>query len=128
MGRFVAYYSVINASIEASYAVDPLLSNPGPLNDTGPAIQQAPPADSSDNDEGKEDRLMWTEEMLEQLVEVLYQVFDEGGAADNSFKKPPLRGPQGRFAEFIKVLRRSLKSNVRINGPTPKENGHTGCF
>jgi len=50
------------------------------LNDTGPAIQQAPPADSSDNDEGKEDRLMWTEEMLEQLVEVLYQVFDEGGA------------------------------------------------
>ena len=84
------------APIEASYAVDPLLSNPGPLNDTGPAIQQAPPADSSDNDEGKEDRLMWTEEMLEQLVEVLYQVFDEGGAADNSFKKPTFERAAGR--------------------------------
>jgi hypothetical protein len=38
---------------------------------------------------GDEDdnRLTWTEEMLEQLVETLYRVFKEGGAADNSFKK-----------------------------------------
>jgi len=72
------------------------------LNDTGPAIQQAPPADSSDNDEGKEDRLMWTEEMLEQLVEVLYQVFDEGGAADNSFKKPTFERAAGKVRRVYK--------------------------
>jgi|ERR1700722_15274321 hypothetical protein len=82
-----------------------------------PAIQQAPPANSSDNDEGKEDRLMWTEEMLEQLVEVLYQVFDEGGAADNSFKKPTFERAAGKGSQ------RSLKSNVRINEPTPKKMG-----
>ena len=46
----------------------------------------------------------------------------------------PLRRPQGRFAEPIKALRRSLKSNVRINGPIyhtyqiPKENRRTRCF
>jgi hypothetical protein len=68
-------------------ALDPVLSHPRPLNDTGLASQQAPAADSSDDEEEK-DRLVWTEEMLEQLVEVLYEVFDEGGAADNSFKKP----------------------------------------
>jgi hypothetical protein len=36
------------APIEASRAVDPRLSNPGPSNNTGPGIQQAPAADSSD--------------------------------------------------------------------------------
>src|SRR4030081_3077357 len=42
--------------------------------------------ESSVEDEDN-NRLTWTEEMLEQLVETLYGVFKEGGAADNSFKK-----------------------------------------
>jgi hypothetical protein len=31
--------------------------------------------------------LLWIEEMLEQLVNMLYKVFKKGGAIDNSFKK-----------------------------------------
>ena len=33
------------------------------------------------------ERLMWSLEMVEQLIEVLHEVFQVGGAADNSFKK-----------------------------------------
>jgi hypothetical protein len=45
---------------------------------------------------------MWTEEMLEQLVEVLYQVFDEGGAADNSFKKSTFERAAGKVRRVYK--------------------------
>jgi hypothetical protein len=43
--------------------------------------------ESSVKDED-DNRLTWTVEMLEQLVETLYGVFKDGGAANNSFKKP----------------------------------------
>jgi len=35
----------------------------------------------------KEEKLVWSEEMIEQLVDTLREVFEKGGAADNSFKK-----------------------------------------
>jgi hypothetical protein len=82
---------------------------PKPTNYTYPSPPQpnnttlrelSPPKDDSeedtDNKEEEEEegedgkkglRMMWTEEMSEQLVEVLYKVFEDGGAADNSFKK-----------------------------------------
>jgi hypothetical protein len=44
-------------------------------------------------DEGgkKVPRIEWSDEMHEQLIEVLHQVFEDGGAADNSFKKPTFK-------------------------------------
>ena len=47
---------------------------------------QKPSRESTAEDED-DNRLIWTEEMVELLVVVLYKVFSEGGAADNSFKK-----------------------------------------
>jgi hypothetical protein len=41
--------------------------------------------EESEDVEGLE-RLTWSLEMTEQLVEVLHEVFSEGGSADNSFK------------------------------------------
>ena len=46
----------------------------------------------NDEDEGEDEKkegeqLIWSAEMLEQLVETLLEVFTSGGAADNSFKK-----------------------------------------
>ena len=44
-------------------------------------------ADDNVEVEVKEEKLVWSEEMIEQLVDTLYEVFEKGGAADNSFKK-----------------------------------------
>jgi hypothetical protein len=52
---------------------------PAPAKDTQPEA----PANGA---QGLE-KLCWTEEMIEMLVDVLYEVFEKGGAADNSFKK-----------------------------------------
>ena len=72
---------------ESSYPLKPLLPsiNTQDTNYTASAMQRAS-RESSVEDED-DNRLTWTEEMLEQLVETLYGVFKEGGAADNSFKK-----------------------------------------
>jgi hypothetical protein len=72
---------------ESSYPLEPLLPSidTQDTNYTESAAQQAS-RESSVEDED-DNRLTWTEEMLEQLVETLYGVFKEGGAADNSFKK-----------------------------------------
>src|SRR5437667_7871526 len=45
--------------------------------------------------------------MLEQLVEVLHEVFENGGAADNSFKK-------ATFEKAIVMVRRVYKGLIEI--------------
>jgi Myb/SANT-like DNA-binding domain len=63
-------------------------SPPLPPNNTESATprEPSPSSDAEDEKEGL-NRLDWTEEMHEQLVEVLHQVFEDGRAADNGFKK-----------------------------------------
>src|ERR1700709_744968 len=60
-------------------------SYPEPLSPTQPT--QPTQEESETEDDKDTDRLVWSEEMLEQLVEELYNVFIKGGGADNSFKK-----------------------------------------
>jgi hypothetical protein len=53
-----------------------------------PSAEEDNEEQEEEDEEGKKAaRMSWTYEMKEQLVEVLYQVFHDGGAADNSFKK-----------------------------------------
>jgi len=72
---------------EHSYPLEPLLplNDLPPLKDIEPAAQQASRESSAKGED--DNRLIWTEEMLKQLVETLHKVFKEGGPADNSFKK-----------------------------------------
>lgn len=49
------------------------------------AINDEEDEEEDEKKEGKQ--LIWSAEMLEQLVETLLEVFTSGGAADNSFKK-----------------------------------------
>jgi hypothetical protein len=52
------------------------------------STQPTQPDEESDSEDNKDkSKLAWSEEMLEQLVEELYNVFIKGGRADNSFKK-----------------------------------------
>jgi hypothetical protein len=92
-----------------------------PSNDTQEALplqddtQQA----QANGDEEREfvvvvEKLLWSEEMLEQLVEVLYSVFEEGGAADNSFKK-------STFEKASHEVRKVYKGAVRVT-PTHCKN------
>jgi hypothetical protein len=64
-------------TVESAYPLEPLISNDTSTETQEDAIQV----------EGKEEKLIWSEEMIEQLVDTLYDVFEKGGAADNSFKK-----------------------------------------
>jgi hypothetical protein len=49
---------------------------------------KAPLTELAEESEVEDDKVViWSEEMLEQLIEVLYDVFVKGGGADNSFKK-----------------------------------------
>jgi hypothetical protein len=70
-----------------SYPLDPLLllTDAQDTITIEPAILQ-PSRESTPEDED-DIRLNWTEEMLEQLVDTLRMVYENGGAADNSFKK-----------------------------------------
>ena len=43
--------------------------------------------EDEDRDDKKGARMSWSLKMKEQLIKVLYQVFEDRGAADNSFKK-----------------------------------------
>jgi hypothetical protein len=64
----------IERTVESPYPLEPLISNDTKANDNIDV-------------EVKEEKLVWSEEMMEQLVDTLYEVFEKGGAADNSFKK-----------------------------------------
>jgi hypothetical protein len=52
-----------------------------------PPPHTEPIEESESEEDDKENKLAWSEEMLEQLVEELYDVFIKGGGSDNSFKK-----------------------------------------
>jgi hypothetical protein len=73
---------------ESSYPLEPLLDTllrlalVAPLNDTQTEAIQIAAVD--DVGTGK---MSWSIEMIEQLVDLLYEIFEAGGAADNSFKK-----------------------------------------
>jgi hypothetical protein len=76
------------ALIETSYPLCPLLSTPERiLHDTQ---DNTPPVNDTQDTEAKEKEkekpLDWTEEMKEQLVDTLFEVFQAGGGSDNSFK------------------------------------------
>ncbi len=62
---------------ESPYPIEPLISNDTKAQTQGDDVEI----------KVKEEKLIWTEEMIKQLVDTLYEVFEKGGAADNSFKK-----------------------------------------
>jgi hypothetical protein len=64
---------------------------------------QKPSCESIAEDED-DNRLTWTEEMIELLIVVLYKVFSEGGAANNSFKK-------AIFQAYILAVRKAYKGS-----------------
>jgi hypothetical protein len=64
----------IERTVESLYPLKPLISNDTKAND-------------NINVEVKKEKLVWSEEIMEQLVNTLYKVFEKGEAADNSFKK-----------------------------------------
>ena len=52
-----------------------------------PLISNNTKADNDIEVEIKEEKLVQSEEIIEQLVDTLYEVFEKGGATNNSFKK-----------------------------------------
>jgi Myb/SANT-like DNA-binding domain len=76
---------------------------PLPTNDLPTTLTE----EESETEDDKENKLAWSEEMLEQLVEVLYSVFMKGGAADNSFKK-------STFESAAKEVRKVYKGKLEV--------------
>ena len=66
-----------------------------------------PNKESNSEDNKNESKLAWSEEMLEQLVEELYDVFIKEGGADNSFKK-------STFQSAVKRVRKVYKGKMEI--------------
>jgi hypothetical protein len=64
----------IKRTVESPYPLKPLISNDTKANDNIDV-------------KVKEEKLVWSEKMIKQLVNTLYKVFEKGGAANNSFKK-----------------------------------------
>jgi hypothetical protein len=104
-------------AVESSYPLCPLLSTPertfqdtqepaDPTNDTQPE-QPEPQANGTQELVVKKKKLSWTEEMLESLVETLYEVFEKGGVVDNSFKKAifelTAQNVRKIYKKFIKI-------------------------
>jgi hypothetical protein len=75
-------------------------SYPEPLSPTQPT--QPTQEEIETEDDKDTDRLVWSEEMLEQLVEELYDVFIKGGGADNSFKKSTFQSAAKKVREVYK--------------------------
>jgi hypothetical protein len=100
----------------SSYPLEPLLvPHDQPLphsNDTQSdlADTQDKPAEISDTEiEVAEvaEKLSWAEDMLEMLVDTLDEVFQAGGAADNSFKK-------SAFEKAAIQVRKAYKGSVKV--------------
>lgn len=81
---------------EEEPSIAPSIAAPAPPLDPTPSIESAYPLEplipndtiiETQEDYTKEEKLVWTEEMIEQLIETLQEVFESGGSADNSFKK-----------------------------------------
>ena len=92
-------------TVESAYPLEPLISNDTSTETQGDAIQV----------EVKEEKLIWTEEMMEQLVDTLYEVFEKGGAADNSFKRLLLNSLLRTLQRFTQELSKSLNNTARTN-------------
>lgn len=67
------------------------------------AMQDAEPG----KEKGKEPALDWSEEMKEQLVDTLFEVFEAGGRSDNSFKR-------AIFEQAAKNVRKAYKGTVTV--------------
>jgi hypothetical protein len=84
--------------------------SPPPLaNETNKELadQEEYDRDEEEEETGKGARLLWSLEMFEQLIEVLHEVFEAGGAADNSFKKPT-------YEKVALAVRRVYKGPLEI--------------
>jgi hypothetical protein len=64
----------IKPTVKSFYPLEPLISNDTKANDNIDV-------------EIKEEKLVWLEKMIKQLIDTLYKIFEKEGAADNSFKK-----------------------------------------
>jgi hypothetical protein len=84
-------------------AVQSSYPEPPPL----PTQPTQPDEESETEDNKEENKLVWSEEMLEHLVEELYDVFIKGGGADNSFKKTT-------FQSAAKKVRTVYKGKLEI--------------
>ena len=104
-------------TISSPYPLEPLFSQDAlALALSNDILQPLAYANSTDSNtqgnstpevEIKEEKLTWTEEMMEQLVDRLYDVFERGGAADNSFKK-------ATFELAAEHVRKAYKGSVRV--------------
>jgi hypothetical protein len=76
---------------------------PSPARAGTQSTQPTQPNKARDSEDNKdESKLAWSEEMLEQLVEELYDVFIKGGGADNSFKKSTFQSAAKRVQKVYK--------------------------
>jgi hypothetical protein len=69
----------VNTQAEPPESTYPSLDDP-PTDDNPDPFEEEP------NEADKDIRTTWSPEMNEQLVEVLYTTWQDGGASDNSFK------------------------------------------
>ena len=78
-------------SSPSNYEIDTPSGDSLPLRPL-PTVEASPPVSNEDEIEPQKttdinERLMWPLEMVEQLIEVLHEVFQVSGATYNSFKK-----------------------------------------
>ena len=97
-----------------------------------PTMQRETTPSEDEDDEyegnGKGPRMTWTDEMWEQLVEVLHQVFEDGGAADNSFKKATFEKAAVRVRRVYKGPHEITHTKCKNKWADTKKNVHIGCF
>lgn len=82
----LALSSPPNHEIDTPLFDDSLSLRPLPTVESFPSMPNKDELEPDKTTDANE-RLIWSLEMVEQLLEVLYEVFQAGGAADNSFKK-----------------------------------------
>ena len=114
-------FPAITLGEELFVEIDELAPSSLPANDAenaSPAIPTNEYDESSlsdkDRDKDKAKKLHWSDEMLEQLVEVLHQVFENRGATDNSFKKATFEKAAGIVRKvyngLIKITHKKCKN------------------
>jgi hypothetical protein len=97
--------------VESSYPINPSFIESDPL-DPLPSRAAPPPSNTRDT-EVKDDKLFWTEEMMEILIDVLYEVFEQGGASDNSFKKSAFELAAARVTKAYKGVVRVTQQHCK---------------
>jgi hypothetical protein len=99
-------------TVESAYPFEPFI-----LNDTSTETQE----DVIQVKE-KEEKLIWTKEMIEQLVNTLYEVFKKERAANNSLKRLPLNLLLKTLQRFTKELSKSLNNTTKTNREIQRRN------